>query len=88
MGLRARAAAEKSLADLRASLGEAQAYATGVLTVDALAVESALASFQAGKAPFVTVLDAHNALYRDRGVRGLLFHVLWHGARLDAWMEE
>jgi outer membrane protein, heavy metal efflux system len=85
MGLRARAEAEKSLADLRAALGEAQAYAAGVLAVDALAVESAIAGFQAGKTPFVTVLEAHGALYKDRWqYADLLFHVLWHGARLDA----
>jgi outer membrane protein TolC len=87
MRVEARAAAEKSLADFRASVLEAQSYAKGVLAVDALAVESALGSFQAGKAPFITVLEAHNALYRDRWqYADLLFHVLWHSAALDAWM--
>jgi outer membrane protein TolC len=84
---RARATAERGLADFRASVLEARTYAQGVLTVDALAVESAIASFQAGKAPFVTVLEAHNALYRDRWqYTDLLFHVLWHSAVLDARM--
>ncbi len=83
---RARATAERALADFRASVLEARTYAQGVLTVDGLAVESAIASFQAGKAPFLTVLEAHNALYRDRWQYvDLLFHVLWHGAVLDAW---
>jgi len=87
--LLARAEAEKSLADLRAALGEADAYAHGVLTVDALAAESAIAGFQAGKAPFVAVLEAHNTFYRDRWqYADLLFHVLWHGARLDSWILE
>jgi len=86
MRLRARAEAEKSLADLTAAVGEAEAYAKGVLAIDALAVESATASFRAGKTPFVTVLEAHNTLYRDRWQHAeLLFHVLWHSARLDAW---
>ncbi len=85
MGLRARATVEKALYDLRAAVLEAQAYSEGVLVVDALAVESALASFQAGKAPFVAVLEAHNTLYRDRWQHAeLLFHVLWHSASLDA----
>jgi len=89
MRLRARAEAEKSLADLRAAVGESEAYAKGVLVVDGLAVESAIASFQAGKVPFVTVLEAHNTLYRDRWqYADLLFHVLWHSARLDAWAVE
>ena len=85
MRRRARATAERGLADFRASVLEARTYAQGVLPVDALAVESAIASFQAGKAPFVTVLEAHNALYRDRWQYAeLLFHVLWHSAVLDA----
>jgi outer membrane protein TolC len=89
MRLRARAEAEKSLADLRAAVGEADAYAKGVLVVEGLAVESAIASFQAGKVPFVTVLEAHNTLYKDRWqYADLLFHVLWHSARLDAWAVE
>lgn len=85
MSLRARATVERALLDLRAAVLEARTYSEGVLTVDALAVESALASFQAGKAPFVAVLEAHNALYRDRWEHAeLLFHVLWHSASLDA----
>ncbi len=85
MSLRARASVERALLDLRAALLEARAYSQGVLAVDALAVESALASFQAGKAPFVAVLEAHNTLYRDRWEHALLsFHVLWHSASLDA----
>lgn len=87
LSLKARATAERSLADFRASVLEAQTFARGVLTVDGLAVESAIASFQAGKAPFVTVLEAHNTLYRDRWQYAeLLFHVLWHSASIDARM--
>lgn len=86
MTLGARAAVEKAWADLRASLLEAEAFAKGVLVVDQLAVESAIASFQSGKTPFVTVLEAHNTLYRDRWAHAeLLFHVLWHSAALDAY---
>jgi len=85
MRLRARSAVEKARFDLEAAVREAEAYSKGVLAVDALAVESALASFQAGKSPFVAVLEAHNTLYRDRWRHAeLLFHVLWHSASLDA----
>jgi outer membrane protein TolC len=85
MSLRARATVERALLDLRAAVLEARAYSEGVLKVNALAVESALASFQAGKSPFVAVLEAHNTLYRDRWEHAeLLFHVLWHSASLDA----
>ena len=85
MRLRVRANVEKARADLEAAVREAEAYQSGVLAVDALAVESALASFQAGKSPFVAVLEAHNTLYRDRWEQAeLLFHILWHSASLDA----
>ena len=85
MRLKVRASVEKARADLEAAVGEAESYAAGVLAVDALAVESALASFQAGKSPFVAVLEAHNTLYRDRWEQAeLLFHILWHSASLDA----
>ncbi len=85
MRLRARSTVEKARFDLEAAVREAEAYSKGVLAVDALAVESALASFQAGKSPFVAVLEAHNTLYRDRWEHAeLLFHVLWHSASLDA----
>jgi outer membrane protein TolC len=79
--------AEKTLADYRAAVREAEAYARGVLVVDRLAVESALASYQAGKVPFVAVLEAHTTRYRARWEHAeLLFHVLWHAAALDAAM--
>jgi outer membrane protein TolC len=85
MRLRARSTVEKARFDLEAAVREAEAYSTGVLAADALAVESALASFQAGKSPFLSVLEAHNTLYRDRWQHAeLLFHVLWHSASLDA----
>jgi outer membrane protein TolC len=87
--LRVRARAERSLADLKAAVLEAEAYAKGVLIVDALAVESALASYQTGKLPFVSVLEAHNTRYRDRWEYAeLLFHVLWHSASLDELVGE
>jgi outer membrane protein TolC len=86
MRLKVRSTAERSLADLRASVLEAQAYLQGVLVVDRLAVESSLASYRTGKVPFVAVLEAHNTLYRDRWQYAeLLFDVLWHSAALDQY---
>jgi outer membrane protein TolC len=83
--LSVRAGIERSLAELAAALRESEAYTSGVLAVDRLAAESSLANYKTGKVPFVAVLEAHNALYRDRWTQAeLLAHVLWHSARLDA----
>lgn len=85
-GLRVRAAAEKAVADLGSQVAQAQALGR-VLTVDALAVEAALASYRTGQVPFIAVLDAHNALYRDRGAQAeALARALQSSARLDAWI--
>jgi outer membrane protein, heavy metal efflux system len=86
MGLRVRATAEKAVADLASQIAQAQALGR-VLTVDALAVEAALASYRTGQVPFIAVLDAHNALYRDRGAQAeALARTLRSSARLDAWI--
>ena len=41
-------------------------YRDRVLPLDELSLESALTSYQSGSVPFITVLDALNALYNDR----------------------
>ena len=46
----------------------ARLYDEGVLPVDRLSLESAVASYRSGKVPFVTVLEALNTLYADRAV--------------------
>jgi outer membrane protein TolC len=51
---------------LKGTLRAAQIDRDGVIPVDQLSLESAIASYRAGKVPFVTVLDALNALYTDR----------------------
>jgi len=49
------------------SAGEvATLYREKVVPLDELSYESALASYQAGKVPFITVFDAVNTLYADR----------------------
>lgn len=85
-GLRTRAAVERAHADFKAAVLEARTFEREVLVIGGLAVESALAGFRSGQTPFISVLEAHNALYRDRWQHAeLLFHVLWHSALLDAF---
>ncbi len=54
--------------NLRAAIKVARVYRDGVLPVDQLSLESAVASYRTGKVPFVTVLDALNTLYGDRAI--------------------
>jgi outer membrane protein TolC len=44
----------------------ARLYGDKVVPLDELSYESALASYRAGKVPFITVFDAVNTLYSDR----------------------
>lgn len=53
-------------AALEASQKTAALYRDRIVPLDQLALESALASYQSGKAPFATVLEALNALFADR----------------------
>lgn len=53
---------------LQSALRIAALYRDKVLPLDDLSLESALASYQAGKVPFITVLDALNTLYSDRAI--------------------
>ena len=41
-------------------------YADGLVPQARLAYEASIASYQAGKVPFLTVLEALSTLYRDR----------------------
>jgi outer membrane protein, heavy metal efflux system len=54
--------------NLVAVLKVARLYDEGVLPVDQLSLESAIASYRTGKVPFVTVLEALNTLYADRAI--------------------
>jgi len=53
---------------LAAVLKVAQLYGEGILPVDQLSLESAIASYRTGKIPFITVLEALNTLYADRTI--------------------
>lgn len=54
------------LAQLDAANRVAVLYHDKIVPLDQLSLESALASYTAGKVPFITVLDALNSLYSDR----------------------
>jgi cobalt-zinc-cadmium efflux system outer membrane protein len=56
------------MAQLEAALRIAALYRDKVLPLDDVSLESALASYQAGKLPFISVLDALNTLYSDRAI--------------------
>jgi outer membrane protein TolC len=53
---------------LTAALKIAGIYRDGVLPVDQLSLESAIASYRTGKVPFVTVLEALNTFFADRSL--------------------
>ena len=54
------------IAQLEAANEVATLYNEKIVPLDQLSYESALASYQSGKVPFITVFDAVNALYADR----------------------
>ena len=54
------------IAQLAAANDVATLYGDKIIALDELSLESALASYRAGKVPFVTVFDAVNTLYADR----------------------
>ena len=54
--------------NLNAALRVARLYSEGVLPMDQLSLESAIASYRTGQVPFVTVLEALNTLYADRAI--------------------
>ena len=54
------------IAQLESANDVATLYREKIVPLDELSYESALASYQAGKVPFITVFDAVNSLYSDR----------------------
>jgi cobalt-zinc-cadmium efflux system outer membrane protein len=56
------------LAQLEAANHVAALYHDKIVPLDEISLESALASYTAGKVPFITVLDALNTLYSDRAL--------------------
>lgn len=70
---------------LRALERSLTVYQQGLLPQGQLSVEAALASYQAGKVPFVTVLEAQSSLYGDRRAQ---LELLASHATLRAGLEE
>jgi outer membrane protein TolC len=56
------------IAQLESANDIATLYRDRIVLLDQLSYESALASYQAGKVPFITVFDAVNSLYSDRAI--------------------
>lgn len=69
---------------------QAALYAEGIIPQDRMSVESALANYQAGRVPFLTVLEALTTLHADRTMHldllaeHALTRVALHAARVDA----
>jgi outer membrane protein, heavy metal efflux system len=76
---------QERLAQLAAGEKVAQLYEKGIVPQDRMSVEAAIANYQAGKVPFITVLEALGTLYNDRSayVRVVAGH-----ARARASLEE
>jgi outer membrane protein, heavy metal efflux system len=66
VGLELRFRTQERLTRLKTTERIAILYGEGIVPQDRMSVESALANYQAGKVPFITVLDALTTLYNDR----------------------
>ncbi|HSF14455.1 MAG TPA: TolC family protein [Vicinamibacteria bacterium] len=76
---------EERLAQLEATAEIAGLYRDGILPQDRLAVDAAMASYQTGQVPFVTVLEALTTLYDDLATH---LQVLANHAKIRASLEE
>ena len=57
---------QERLARMQAAEETAELYAKGIVPQDRLSLEAALANYQAGRVPFLTVLEALTTLYGDQ----------------------
>jgi cobalt-zinc-cadmium efflux system outer membrane protein len=57
---------QERLARIRAAEETVELYAKGIVPQDRLSLEAALANYQAGRVPFLTVLEALTSLYGDQ----------------------
>jgi cobalt-zinc-cadmium efflux system outer membrane protein len=76
---------EERLAQLEAVRATTTLYQEGIVPQDRMSVEAAVASYQAGRAPFLVVLEALTTLYGDRVT---LVRLLAGQARLRASLDE
>jgi cobalt-zinc-cadmium efflux system outer membrane protein len=66
IGLELEIRTRERIAQLETANEVAMLYRDKIVLLDQLSYESALASYQAGKVPFITVFEAVNVLYSDR----------------------
>lgn len=66
IGLELEIRTRERVAQLETANEVAMLYREKIVPLDQLSYESALASYQAGKVPFITVFEAVNVLYSDR----------------------
>ena len=91
--LQLRLRTQERLAQLDAARKIAVLYGEGIVPQDRMSVEAAIASYQAGQVPFVTVLEALTTLYGDRVALARLLAGQWRiraaldEASLDAGLE-
>jgi outer membrane protein TolC len=64
--LQLRLRTQERLVQLDAARGVGALYREGIVPQDQMSVEAAIASYQAGRVPFITVLEALTTLYGDR----------------------
>ncbi len=76
---------EERLAQLETAETLARLYGEGIVPQDQMSVEAAIANYQAGKVPFVAVLEALATLYGDRSTH---LRVLAGHQRIHASLEE
>jgi cobalt-zinc-cadmium efflux system outer membrane protein len=73
------------LAQLRTADTVAGLYGDGIIPQGQMSVEAAIANYQAGKVPFISVLEALSTLYGDRSA---LLRVLASRERIRAGLDE
>jgi outer membrane protein TolC len=83
--LQLRLRTQERLAQLEAARSIATLYREGIVPQDRMSVEAAIASYQAGRIPFITVLESLTTLYGDRST---LVRLLASQARIRASLEE
>ncbi|HEY2946215.1 MAG TPA: TolC family protein, partial [Vicinamibacteria bacterium] len=83
--LQLRLRTEERLAQLEATQKITTLYREGVVPQDRMSVEAAIASYQAGRVPFITVLEALTTLYGDRST---LVRLLAGQSRIRSSLDE
>jgi len=83
--LQLRLRTQERLAQLQAARSIGTLYREGIVPQDQMSVEAAIASYQAGRVPFITVLEALTTLYGDRATH---VRLLAGQSRIRATLDE